>query len=109
MSLALDIISGVLLLIGSVLLIIGGIGLLRFPDFYSRIQAAGITDTLASIAVLIGLMLQAPDIPTAAKLLFTLFFLLFTAPTASHAMAKAARHSKVAPWRTGEGGDSSPR
>ena len=109
MSLMIDALSWILLTVGSVFLVIGGIGLFRMPDFYSRIQAAGITDTLASVAILVGLTLQAPDLATGGKLLFTLLFLLFTAPTASHAMAKAARHSKLEPWRPGEGGDSSPR
>jgi multicomponent Na+:H+ antiporter subunit G len=104
MSLVLDIASWILLGIGSVFLIIGGIGLLRFPDFYSRMQAAGITDTLCSMTILIGLMLQADSLPTATKILFTLLFLLFTAPTASHALARAAQHEKVEPWRKGEGG-----
>lgn len=103
MALALDILSWLLLGIGSVLLVIGGIGLIRFPDFYSRMQAAGITDTLCSMAILIGLLLQADSLPTAAKLVFTLLFLLFTAPTASHALAKAARHNRVDPWQNGEG------
>ncbi|MEA5444587.1 monovalent cation/H(+) antiporter subunit G [Gammaproteobacteria bacterium AB-CW1] len=109
MELVLNIISMVLLAAGSLLLLIGGLGLLRFPDFYSRIQAAGITDTLCSIFILVGLMLQADSLPTGGKLLFTLLFLLFTAPTASHALAKAARHSKLDPWRPGEGGASSKR
>lgn len=107
MALLLDILSWIMLGVGSVLLVIGGVGLLRFPDVYSRIQAAGITDTLCAILILIGLTLQADSIPLAAKLLFTLLFLLFTAPTASHTLAKAARHSKLNPWQTGEGGDSS--
>lgn len=109
MSLILDIVSVVMLGLGSLLLLIGGVGLLRFPDFYSRIQAAGLTDTLVSLLILVGLMLQADSIPTAAKLLFTLLFLLFTAPTASHALAKAARHGKLKPWQPGEGGASSKR
>lgn len=104
MSLFLDILSWILLGVGSVFLVIGGIGLLRFPDFYSRMQAAGITDTLCSMSILIGLMLQAESLPTAAKILFTLLFLLFTAPTASHALAQGARHNQVEPWQKGEGG-----
>ncbi|MDQ2068965.1 monovalent cation/H(+) antiporter subunit G [Natronospira bacteriovora] len=109
MELLINVTSGIMLAAGSLLLIIGGIGLLRFPDFYSRLQAAGITDTLCSILILVGLMLQAGSIPVAAKLLFTLLFLMFTAPTASHALAKAARHSKLDPWQPGEGGASSKR
>jgi len=105
MSLVLDILSWIMLVSGSVLLVIGGIGLIRFPDFYSRLQAAGITDTLCSILILVGLLLQAESIPVGAKLLFTLLFLLFTAPTASHALAKAARHRKLEPWQPGKGQD----
>jgi len=102
-------VSWVLLTLGSALLLVGGIGLLRFPDFYSRLQAAGITDTLSTLCVLLGLLLQAESLPVGAKLLFALLFMLFTAPTASHALARAARHGKLDPWQAGEGGDSSPR
>jgi multicomponent Na+:H+ antiporter subunit G len=108
MALLLDLLSWALLLIGSAFVLIGGIGLLRFPDFYSRLQAAGITDTVSSITILLGLTLQADALPTAVKLLFTLAFLLFTAPLASLALAKAARHSRIDPWQPGDGGGSSP-
>lgn len=107
MGLLIDLLSWILLLIGSGFLLIGGVGLLRFPDFYSRLQAAGITDSLCAITILLGLTLQADSLPTAAKLLFTLVFLLLTAPLASLALAKAARHSKLDPWRPGKGDDSS--
>lgn len=109
MALVLDILSWILLLSGSALLIVGGIGLIRMPDFYSRIQAAGLTDTLCSILILLGLTLQADSIPVAAKLLFTLAFLMFTGPTAAHALAKAARHDGLEPWRRTPGGVSSKR
>jgi multicomponent Na+:H+ antiporter subunit G len=112
MSLLLDILSGILLLTGSVFLLLGGIGLLRFPDFYSRLAAAGLTDTLSAIGILLGLLLQVDSVPVAAKLIFTLLFLLFTAPLASLALAKAARHGRLEPWTSpedGSGGGSSPR
>ena len=105
MSLVLDLLSWFLLVSGSILLIISAIGLVRFPDFYSRIQAAGMTDTLCMILVLLGLVLQADSVEVAAKLLFTLVFLFFTAPTASHALTKAARQSKLAPWLSDAGAD----
>lgn len=108
MSLALDIASWLLLGSGALLLIIGGIGLLRLPDFYSRVQAAGLTDTLCSILILLGLTLQAESLPLIAKLLFTLLFMMFTGPTAAHALAKAARHDELEPWQPpGTGGGSS--
>ncbi len=104
MALAIEISSWVLLMAGSALLIIGGIGLIRFPDFYSRVQAAGLTDTLCSIFILTGLMLQADSVPLAAKILFTLLFLLFTGPTASHALAKTAHNDGLRPWKRDDGG-----
>ena len=70
--------------------IIGAIGLLRFPDFYSRLHAAGITDTLSAALILVGLMIQASTFTTGAKLFLVLVFLLFTSPTATHALARVA-------------------
>ena len=107
MSLVLDVLSWLLLVSGSILLIISGFGLLRFPDFYSRIQAAGMTDTLCMILIMLGLLLQADSLEVGAKLIFTLVFLFFTAPAASHALTKAARQNKQPPWQPGKGGESS--
>lgn len=90
MSTMIDILSWILLMGGSVFCIIGGIGLVRFPDFYSRIHATGLTDTLGAGLVLFGLMLQAGFGLITAKLLFILLFLLVTGPTANHALVKAA-------------------
>ncbi len=109
MAVLLDTLSWILLLAGSALLIIGGIGLIRFPDFYSRVQAAGLTDTLCSICILLGLMLQAGSITLAGKILFALLFLLFTGPTAAHALAKTAHFDRLEAWKSGDGGASSKR
>ncbi len=89
-GLIIDFISGALLLAGSVFLVIGGVGLLRMPDFYTRIHAAGITDTLGASAVLLGLALQAGWDLMSVKLVIILLFLLVTSPTAAHSLAKAA-------------------
>ncbi len=85
-----EVLSWVCILSGSVFVIIGGIGLLRLPDFYTRIHAAGITDTLGSWLILAGLMLHEGFTLGAAKLAMLLFFLLTTSPLSSHALAKAA-------------------
>jgi multicomponent Na+:H+ antiporter subunit G len=90
MATPLDVLSWVLILAGSIFVIIGGIGLLRLPDFYTRIHAAGITDTLGSWLILIGLMFFEGFTLVTAKLGILLFFLLATGPLASHALAKAA-------------------
>ena len=65
-------------------------GILRFPDFFSRLHPAGVTDTLCASLILLGLMLQATEIAVVAKLLLILFFLLFTTPSATLALAKTA-------------------
>jgi multicomponent Na+:H+ antiporter subunit G len=85
-----EVLSWVCILAGAVFVIIGGVGLLRLPDFYTRIHAAGITDTLGSWLILAGLMLHEGLTLGCAKLAMLLFFLLATSPLSSHALAKAA-------------------
>jgi multicomponent Na+:H+ antiporter subunit G len=92
-----NVLSGTCLLAGSFLLFSGGMGLLRFPDFYTRMHAAGVTDTLAAGFILLGLMLLAGWGIVLAKLVMILLFILITSPTASHALAKSARHGELAP------------
>ena len=92
-----DIVSWILLLAGGALGIVGGIGIHRFPDFYSRLHAAGITDTLCAMLILLGLGLQAGWSIAAFKLALIFVFLFFTCPSASHALANAALHSGLKP------------
>ncbi len=92
-----DIISWLCLFAGGLLGIVGGIGIHRFPDFYSRLHAAGITDTLCAMLILFGLGLQAGFSLAAFKLLLIFVFLFFTSPTASHALANAGLHSGLKP------------
>lgn len=90
MDVLFDVSSWVLVIIGGFFAISGGLGVLRFPDFFTRVHAAGVTDTLGAGMILTGLMLQAPDAITFIKLVFVLAFALMTSPTATHALAKAA-------------------
>ena len=92
-----DILSWICLLAGGALGIVGGIGIHRFPDFYSRLHAAGITDTLCAMLILLGLGLQAGWSLATFKLALIFVFLFFTSPTASHALANAAQHSGLQP------------
>jgi multicomponent Na+:H+ antiporter subunit G len=92
-----DILSYVLLVAGGLLGVIGGIGIHRFPDFFTRLHAAGITDTLCAALILLGLGLQAGLDLASFKLLMIFAFLLFTSPTASHALANAAIHGGLKP------------
>ena len=94
---ALDILSWIMLVSGALLCVIGGIGMLRLPEFYTRIHAASVTETGGAILILGGLLLQAPDFPVAVRLVLVLIFLLYTSPTATHALAKAAREAGMEP------------
>jgi multicomponent Na+:H+ antiporter subunit G len=78
------------LVAGSAFLLVGGIGLLRLPDFYSRIHPAGITDTMGAWLVLVGLMFASESWMVTVKLLMVLVFLFITSPLSGHALAKAA-------------------
>ena len=89
----LDILSWVLLASGGLLGIIGGIGMHRLPDFFSRMHAAGLADTMVAALILLGLGLQAGLTLASFKLFLIFAFLFFTSPTASHALANAALHS----------------
>jgi multicomponent Na+:H+ antiporter subunit G len=80
----------VALLAGLFFVIVGAIGVLRFPDFYTRLHAAGVTDTLGAELMLLGLMLQADSIQSALKLGLIGVFLFITSPTSTHALANAA-------------------
>lgn len=77
--------------------ITGAIGLHRFPDFYTRIHAASITDTLCAGLIILGLMLQSVSIMMIIKLSLVLFILAYTGPTAAHTLAKTARKENIEP------------
>ena len=89
--------SWLCLLLGCCFCMIGGVGLLRLPDFYSRIHGGGVTDTLGAGLVITGLMLQGGLSLTTAKLAMILLFLLLTSPVATHAIARAAQQSGLKP------------
>ncbi len=98
MALALDVLSWILLTGGALFCMVGGIGLNRMPDFYSRIHAAGVGDTLGAALILVGLMLQCdwvalfslhPDL-VGVKLVMVLVFLWISGPTSTHALAQSA-------------------
>ena len=60
------------------------------PDFYTRSHAASVTDTLGATLILLGLGLHAGLSLISVKLVFVLFLLYVTSPTATHALVKAA-------------------
>ncbi len=99
----LNTISWVLLSLGSFFCIVGAFGILRFPDFYTRMHAAGVTDTLGAGLILVGLMfLSGPTLVT-VKLVLILGFLVISSATSTHALAKAALTKGLKPILTKNG------
>ena len=90
MGMLFDTVSWVLLLIGGFFVVVGGIGVLRMPELYTRMHASGVTDSIAPIMILVGLMFQAGFTLISLKLVAILVFLLLTGPTATNALASAA-------------------
>ncbi len=97
--------GGAMCLAGALLCIVGTIGVIRFPDFYTRLHAASITDTGGAGLVVVGMMLIAPDWLIVFKLFAILVFLVLTSPTASHALANAAYTAGLQP-RIGRAGST---
>ena len=97
MGTVLDVLSWIFLLGGAIFLLVGAIGALRFPDFYTRLHAVSVCDTMGAGLVLVGLMLQGGLSLVTVKLLLMFYFMMFTGPTAVHALAEAAMQSKLKP------------
>jgi multicomponent Na+:H+ antiporter subunit G len=94
----------VLLGLGVFFFAIGTIGILRLPDFYSRLHAAGKCDTLAvTLAVSAVALYNLQDLSFASilvswKIFAIIFFIFMASPTATHAITKAAMLVGVEPW-----------
>ncbi len=102
-----DVVSWISIGGGLFFIVVGSVGLVRFPDVYTRLHAAGMTDTMGAGLVLVGLSFQEGLTLITVRLLMIWAFLLFTSPIATHALARAALHGKVEPIRVDlEGGES---
>ena len=98
------ILMGLFLGVGCFFAFTGAVGLTRMPDFYSRLHAAGKADTLAQTFILIGLLIltfamKDHSIQVSIKLILITLFIYVTAPTATHAITKAAYLDGARPWK----------
>lgn len=92
-----SLLGGGLVLLGVLVALIGALGLWRFEDVFMRSHAASVADTLGAGLVVLGLAFLTTQPVVWLKLAFLLLFLLFSAPTAAHALAQAALHDGVTP------------
>ena len=98
------ILAAISLLGGAALVLAGASGVVRLPDFYTRLHAAGVTDTLGTLLVLLGLILISGLTLLSAKLALVGLFLFLTSPASTHAIANAAHKAGLKPllgtWRS---------
>jgi multicomponent Na+:H+ antiporter subunit G len=97
MELAIEVVSWVLLVSGGFFCVVGALGLLRMPDFYTRMHAASVVDTVGAGLLLAGMLLQAGLSLVSVKLVMIALLLFFTSPTATHALGRAAFTRGVEP------------
>jgi multicomponent Na+:H+ antiporter subunit G len=90
-----DIAGAVLVGAGAFVYLVGALGLARMPDFYTRIHAVSVADTLGAILIFAGLMIAGGLTLVTAKLAIILLLILLTTPFATHALSQTARHEGV--------------
>lgn len=98
MTEALQILGGVIALLGGLFSLIAGIGLVRLPDVYVRMHAATKAGALGAGLVLIALALEAMQADVVSRALAGILFLLVTAPIGAHLLGRAAYLSGVPLW-----------
>ncbi len=108
MAQVLSVLVWALLLSGAFFLVTGALGMVRLPDVFTRMHAAGMADTMGAGLILVGLCVHSGVNLVTLRLLLVLAFLWFTSPIATHALAKAALSGGAEPY-TLAGGDEGER
>ena len=91
--------------LGMFFLVFGVIGLIRFPDLYTRIHPAGKGGTAGGLSIFIGLMIYSGLTVLTLRLVLIALFILITSPVASHVIARGALESDIEPWQKPEKGE----
>jgi multicomponent Na+:H+ antiporter subunit G len=99
MGLLLDVGSWAAILVGLFFMIVGTVGVLRMPDVFTRLHAAGMTDTMGAGFLILGMCLQAGLSLLTLRLLIVYAFLMVTSPIGTHALARAALGGDIVPVR----------
>jgi len=94
----LDVITFILLLAGSFFMLIASIGMIRLPDFYTRMHAGGKADTLGQGLIFLALIIYEGFTLISLKMLIIFAFIFIANPTATHAVAKAAYKGGLKIW-----------
>ncbi|MGI9509205.1 MAG: monovalent cation/H(+) antiporter subunit G [Geminicoccaceae bacterium] len=97
MAILADIATFLCLVAGIVSMLIGSYGMLKLPDVFTRMHAAGMVDTLGLGLIMIGLIIQAGFSLVSFKLILIVIFVVYTGPAVTHALARAAQYNGVKP------------
>jgi len=88
----------------------GSVGILRMPDFYTRVHPSGKLDTLGTLCMVLGLAvynldwghLNLGNILVSMKMMLIIVFMFYASPTATHAIVDAGIHAGMRPWQKGD-------
>lgn len=100
MNLFLDVIAIALLSTGALFFVAGTIGLLRFPDLYTRLHALTKADNVGLGLIVLGLVTQAASLAAALKLIVIWMLVLLASSSVGHLIARAALRNGIRPWTT---------
>ena len=89
--------SDICLLLGGILTLTGAVGLVRLPNFYTRLHGASVTESLAAPLLIIGIMLDTGFTLDSAKLVLIIVIMVVANPTITHALCRAAAHGGNTP------------
>ena len=98
----------ILLIAGLIFFAGGSIGIIRFPDFYSRLHPAGKLDTAGLVTTMLALALYTIQplslsaVLTSVKIILIVVFVFITSPTAIHSIVDAGVRAGLKPWEKGE-------
>lgn len=100
-----DILAIVFLIIGLIFFTGGAVGIIRMPDFYSRLHPAGLLDTLGILAMILGLIFYTlhhfsmDTLIISLKMLLIVFFVSLSSPTATHSIVDAGMRAGLRHWK----------
>lgn len=94
-----NIIAVIFIVCGFFFVSVAAIGVLRLPDFYTRMHASGKSETLGVMLTLIGFAIYNGFNLISVKILFVSVFILLWNPIGTHAISRAAYYAGVEPWR----------
>ena len=115
MDIVLDVLSWASILAGLFFMLVGTLGVLRFPDVFTRLHAAGMTDTAGAGFLILGMCFhtvqgmmhgQTHWWMVLVRLVLIYLFMLLTSPISGHALARAGLAGGVEPWTGESGGDA---